>query len=65
MNEIDRYLDRACRAVSGPAALRRHLRKELREHLEEAIQENTRDQAVIARSHLDRAIELAQEMGYL
>ena len=38
MNEIDRYLDQACRSVSGPVALRKHLRNELREHLEEAIE---------------------------
>ena len=37
MNEVDRYLDQACRSVSGPVTLRRHLRKELKEHLEEAI----------------------------
>ena len=39
MNDLDRYLDQACRSVSGPVALRQHLRKELKEHLEEAIQE--------------------------
>lgn len=38
MNDIDRYLERACRRVSGPATLRQHLRKELREHLDEAIE---------------------------
>ena len=37
MNEIDRYLDQACRQITGPASLRAHLRKELKEHLEEAI----------------------------
>ena len=37
MNEIERYLDRICRSVSGPNALRAHLREELREHLEETI----------------------------
>ena len=37
MNDMDRYLDQACRRISGPTALRRHLREELREHLEEAI----------------------------
>lgn len=37
MNEIDRYLDQACRQVKGPDSLRAHLRKELKEHLEEAI----------------------------
>jgi type II secretory pathway component PulF len=37
MNDIDRYLDQACRQVSGPDSLRQHLRKELKEHLEEAI----------------------------
>ena len=39
MNDIDRYLDQACRSVSGPVSLRKHLRKELKEHLEEAIKE--------------------------
>jgi type II secretory pathway component PulF len=39
MNNIDRYLDQACRSVSGPVALRKHLREELREHLEVAIKE--------------------------
>ncbi|MDP6355388.1 MAG: permease prefix domain 1-containing protein [SAR202 cluster bacterium] len=37
MNDIDRYLDQACRQVSGPDSLRQHLRKELKEHLEEAM----------------------------
>jgi len=37
MNDIDRYLDQACRQVTGPDSLRAHLRKELKEHLEEAI----------------------------
>ena len=39
MNDIDRYLDQACRSVSGPVTLRRHLRNELKEHLEEAIRD--------------------------
>ncbi len=39
MTDIDRYLDQACRSVSGPVALRQHLRKELKEHLEEAIRD--------------------------
>ncbi len=39
MTEIDRYLDQACRRVSGPAALRQHLRRELREHLEESVRD--------------------------
>ena len=38
MNDIDRYLDRACRQVNGPDSLRAHLRKELKEHLEEATE---------------------------
>ena len=36
MNDIDRYLDQACRQITGPDSLRAHLRKELKEHLEEA-----------------------------
>lgn len=39
MKDIDRYLDQACRCVSGPIALRQHLREELKEHLKEAIEE--------------------------
>jgi DNA-binding Lrp family transcriptional regulator len=39
MNDIDRYLDQACRSVSGSVSLRMHLRTELKEHLEEAIKE--------------------------
>lgn len=38
MNEIERFLDQACRSVSGSASLRRHLREELKEHLEEAVE---------------------------
>jgi len=38
MNEIDRFLDQACRSVSGTPSLRRHLREELREHLEAMVQ---------------------------
>ncbi len=37
MNDIDRYLDEACRKITGPDSLRAHLRKELKEHLDEAI----------------------------
>ena len=37
MNNIDQYLDQACRKVNGPDSLRDHLRKELKEHLQEAI----------------------------
>lgn len=37
MNDIDHYLDQACRHVNGPDSLKQHLRKELQEHLKEAI----------------------------
>lgn len=37
MNDIDLYLDQACRQITGPDSLRAHLRQELKEHLEEAI----------------------------
>jgi len=37
MNDIDRYLDQACRQVNGPDSLQAHLRKELKEHLQEAV----------------------------
>jgi tetratricopeptide (TPR) repeat protein len=42
-----------------------HLPDGLSGILEAAVQAKAKDQASEARSHLDRAIELAQEMGYL
>jgi tetratricopeptide (TPR) repeat protein len=41
------------------------LPQELNTALEEAIRARAEDQAEAARPHLDRAIELAREMGYL
>ena len=38
MNEIERFLDQACRSVSGTPSLRRHLREELKEHVLEMVQ---------------------------
>lgn len=38
MRDIERFLDQSCRSVSGPPALRRHLREELKEHVLELIQ---------------------------
>jgi len=43
MNDIDLYLDQACRQITGPDSLRAHLRKELKEHLEEAIDDLVAD----------------------
>lgn len=40
MNEIERFLDRACCGVGGSPELRGHLRKELQEHLDEEIERN-------------------------
>lgn len=39
MTDIEEYLNRVCRDLSAPAALRKHLREELRNHIEEAIAE--------------------------
>ncbi len=38
MNDIEKYLDQACKSINGPDDLREHLRQELEEHLEEAIE---------------------------
>ena len=40
MNDIERFLDRACCGVGGSPELRRHLRQELQEHLTEEIERN-------------------------
>ena len=37
MEQIERYLDQACRGIAGPRALRNHIRQELREHLLDAL----------------------------
>ena len=37
MKKLEQYLDRVCRGVGGPRALRQHLRQELREHLLDAM----------------------------
>src|SRR5581483_1347846 len=36
MDKLERYLDRVCRSIGGPRALRQHVRQELREHLLDA-----------------------------
>jgi hypothetical protein len=33
MKKLEQYLDQVCRRISGPRALRQHVRQELREHL--------------------------------
>ena len=38
MNNIEKYLDQACKSINGTEELRQHLRQELKEHLEEAIE---------------------------
>ncbi|UCG57188.1 MAG: hypothetical protein JSU70_20275 [Phycisphaerales bacterium] len=40
MNDVERFLDRACCGVGGSPELRRHLRKELQEHLTAEIDGN-------------------------
>jgi hypothetical protein len=40
MNDVERFLDRACCGVGGSHELRRHLRKELHEHLTAEIEGN-------------------------
>ena len=59
MNDIDRYLDQACRQLSGPDSLRQHLRKELKEHLKEAID------ALVAEemSHDEATATAIEELG--
>lgn len=37
MDRLEQYLDRVCRGVGGPRALRQHVRRELREHLLDAV----------------------------
>jgi hypothetical protein len=37
MEKLERYLDRVCRSIGGPKALRQHVRQELREHLLDAM----------------------------
>jgi hypothetical protein len=37
MDELERYLDRVCRSVGGPRAMRQHIRRELRDHLLDAV----------------------------
>src|SRR5439155_21070704 len=36
MDKLEQYLDRVCRGIGGPRALRQHVRRELREHLLDA-----------------------------
>jgi hypothetical protein len=37
MKKLEQYLDRVCRGIGGPRALRQHVRQELREHLLDAM----------------------------
>lgn len=37
MDKLEQYLDRVCRSIGGPRALRQHVRQELREHLLDAV----------------------------
>jgi hypothetical protein len=40
MDKLEQYLDRVCRGIGGPRALRQHVRQELREHLLDAAAEH-------------------------
>jgi hypothetical protein len=40
MDQLEQYLDRVCRGIGGPRALRQHVRRELREHLLDAMAEH-------------------------
>src|SRR3954469_22294091 len=40
MDKLEEYLDRVCRGIAGPRALRQHVRRELREHLLDAAAEH-------------------------
>jgi len=62
-DELERYLDRACRGIAGPRALREHVRRELREHLLDAAAEH-RAHGISAELALAKAIE-AQDRGRL
>jgi hypothetical protein len=59
MNDIDRYLDQACRQVNGPDSLRAHLRKELKEHLEEAIDARV----AVGMSQADATAKAIEDLG--
>jgi hypothetical protein len=37
MDKLEQYLDRVCRSLGGPRAMRQHVRQELREHLLDAV----------------------------
>jgi hypothetical protein len=54
MDKLETYLDRVCRGIGGPRALRQHVRRELREHLLDAAAEHKK-----AGLPEDRALEQA------
>jgi hypothetical protein len=56
MDKVEAYLDRVCRGIAGPRALRAHVRQELREHLEDAAARH-----VAAGMPEDEAMDLALE----
>lgn len=56
MDRLERYLDRVCRGVGGPRALRQHVRRELREHLLDAMAEH-KAAGLPEEAALDRALE--------
>ena len=56
MDKLERFLDRVCRSMGGPKALRQHVRQELREHLLDAAAEH-RTAGLTDEAALDRALE--------
>ncbi len=55
MDKVEQYLDRICRSIGGPRALRQHIRQELREHLRDAAAEYRRT-GLSEEEALDRAL---------
>ena len=56
MDRIDRYVERVCRHIGGPRAMRQHVRQELREHLLDAVAQHR-----AAGLPEDKAVERALE----
>jgi hypothetical protein len=56
MDKLEHYLDRVCRSIGGPRALRDHVRQELREHLLDAVAQH-KAAGVPEEQALDRALE--------
>jgi hypothetical protein len=56
MDKLEQYLDRVCRSIGGPRALRQHVRQELREHLLDAVAQH-KAAGLSEQVALDRALE--------